>query len=438
MKKKSLFLVAVILVLLVTGCSLPVEPETKTPTTPAETTTSVSKPLVITTMHYNTVQEKVDTWEAIQKLYTEAHPNVTFENQAVIQSSYISQLRTRIAADDMPNIMHGQPSQYPDIIETGNVLDLTDNPVIAKLNLDKGDLGDCSYQGKVYGIPLDFKTYGVFYNKGIFDKYGLKEPKTHAELIAVCEELKKNGVNPWVMAYKDTVCQDIEIRALLWPELQKHNKFDAFEKLMNGSAKFSDYPEFRHALELWTERIKDYRTPNDLANDQNAAAELFGAGNGAMLYIGTWLIGTITNINPDLDLGFFTMPNENSEDNRICVQVDSVFMIRDNCPETEESVNYMAFMLTPDIAKMWAEKLQLPSVVKGLQVEMEPVYQTILDIKSSGTTAHAGNWTGQLYGEYLAKYRSILQKYSADQKYDIDSVINELQAAFDTINQTKN
>ena len=45
-------------------------------------------------------------------------------------------------------------------------------------------------------VPLDSVDSGIYYNKTIFDKLGLKPPKTFTEWFAVCEELKKAGYNP--------------------------------------------------------------------------------------------------------------------------------------------------------------------------------------------------------------------------------------------------
>ena len=68
----------------------------------------------------------------------------------------------------------GQPSQYPDIIDTGIIMDLSDYEGIDELGLSDYDKADCSYNGKLYAFPFDFKTYGVFYNKDIFENLGLE------------------------------------------------------------------------------------------------------------------------------------------------------------------------------------------------------------------------------------------------------------------------
>ena len=57
----------------------------------------------------------------------------------------------------------------------------------------------------MWGSPLAAYTVGIFYQRPIFKKYGLKPPKTWAELMAVTKKLKDEGVTPWSMPAKDMI-----------------------------------------------------------------------------------------------------------------------------------------------------------------------------------------------------------------------------------------
>jgi raffinose/stachyose/melibiose transport system substrate-binding protein len=57
-------------------------------------------------------------------------------------------------------------------------------------------------KGKIYGVPLDFVSYGIFYNKAMFRKAGIASPPvTFSQLLTDCTKLKKTGVIP--IAYGD-------------------------------------------------------------------------------------------------------------------------------------------------------------------------------------------------------------------------------------------
>ena len=304
------------------------------------------EPVTITILHYMGNEVKLNAFNAILDSYMEAHPNVTFDSQALSQNEYITQLRTRVGAGDAPDIMMGQPSQYTDIIEAGYVMDLTGNELITKLGLTAADIGDCSWNGKVYALPLDFKTYAVIYNKGIFAEYSLTEPTTQDELDAICETLSANGIDPWIHNYSNLTYPDIEIRAILWPLLMENGKFDAFEKLMSGEAQWADYPEFTKALELWGRRMK-YSRLDDMSNDTTMARQAMAAGEAAMIYDGTWAYAQIQGFNPQQEYGMFAVPRDDGAGNSFCVQLDQIFMVNGQSEHVDEALNFLAYLLSP-------------------------------------------------------------------------------------------
>ena len=317
------------------------------------------EPITISIMHYMGNQVKLDAFDEILNKYMETHPNVTFESQMYSQNDYIAQLPIRIANGDTPDIMMGQPTQYSDIIEAGKVMDLTGHELITALNLNEGDLKNCSYNGNVYALPLDFKTYGVIYNKAIFEKYGLTPPTTQDEFDALCQTLVDNGVDPFIRNYSNVTYPDIEVRGILWPLLIENGHGDAFEKLMNGEAKFTDYPEFAKAFELWARRLAFSRV-DDMGNDTTMGRQLMAQGAGAMMYEGTWAYAQIQDFNPDQEYGMFVLPRDDGKVNSWCVQLDQIFMISNESKHPEAVMEFMTYLLSPEIRCLHSQQNQEP------------------------------------------------------------------------------
>lgn len=399
-----------------------------------------AKPVEITIMNYLGNQVKLDAWQHVLDSYTALHPNVTFDSQAIEQGNYITQLRTRIAGGDYPDIMMGQPSQYTDIVEGGYVMDLTDSDLVNSLGLNEDNLGDCSYNGKVYALPLDFKTYGIMYNKDIFEQYHLSVPKNEAELMEVCKTLKDNGVDPWIRNYSSTTYPDIEVRAVMWPAAQEAGEYDVFDKLMKGELAFEDCPSFMEAMSSWTKRMKYSRT-DDMTNDTTAGRQKFAAGEGAMMYEGTWAYATIESYNPDGNFGMFVMPRDGKDENTWCIQLDQIFMVSSKMDADKEAVvlDFMKYLCSADGgASIWTEETLNPSVIPGVDNSKLPeVIAVACDAMNSGKIAHAGNWTAQLSGEYLNTWRTMLQGYAAEGRTDTEAFAAELTKAFAQINATK-
>ena len=57
------------------------------------------------------------------------------------------------------------------------------------------------YEDSVMGIPIDAQSCVVFYNKELLNKYGGEIPRSHSELIALCEKVAEGeGILPIAMA----------------------------------------------------------------------------------------------------------------------------------------------------------------------------------------------------------------------------------------------
>ena len=54
-------------------------------------------------------------------------------------------------------------------------------------------IGQATYNDHIYAVPYqNVSMSGIFYNKEMFDQYGLEEPTTLAELENICATLKEN------------------------------------------------------------------------------------------------------------------------------------------------------------------------------------------------------------------------------------------------------
>jgi raffinose/stachyose/melibiose transport system substrate-binding protein len=390
--------------------------------------------------HYMSQKVKNDGLLALENEFKKLNPEVSFENNLIVQTNYFSTIRQLVAAGETPDIIMGQPSQYPDIIGTGVIKDQTGETFVKSASLSKGDINDSSFQGKMYAFPFDFKSYGIFYNKEIFKKLNLSVPKTHAELIAVAEKLKAAGIDPFIRCYADQVFPDIEIRAYFWAALIKSGQTDAWKVLMAGKKKFADYPEWTKALELWTQRMKFSRI-DDMVNDQSKSYDLFVGAKGAMLYQGTWSAGDIMARNPKFDIGFFAIPTDKGAGS-FCLQVDDLYMVNGKSAGGKIAQKFMEFCMTPAAATIWSKITLQPSLVAGVDTKPLPAFlQDVIVAKEANLVAHAGEWDAQIYGEFVTTYRMLLQEYAADQlssrKLTISSFTDKLQKAWDAIVATK-
>lgn len=129
---------------------------------------------------------------------------VKVEIQNVTNSDYKTKLTTMMASDSEPDIIFTWPLGYLENFVNGDKIvslqKYLDEDEEWKNSFNGGILDPLTYDGEVYAIPTQQSTAIMYYNKAIFDKYGLEVPTTYDEYVQVCDTLKENGVTPVALA----------------------------------------------------------------------------------------------------------------------------------------------------------------------------------------------------------------------------------------------
>lgn len=445
-KKLLALLLAVVMVLSLAACGAkteekPAAAEQPAAEKPAEKPAAAEaevKDVTITVFHYMTQTTKQAGLDAVEAAFAEAHPeyNITWDNVFYNQGTdYFPQLQTALAGGDQPEVIMGNPGLYPDLVEQGFVADLSDNATIKGLGLPSGDLGDVSANGKIYGFPIDFKTWGVFYNKAIFNQLGLSVPTTYTELLDVCQKISDAGIDPWAHAFGDAVFGDIEMRNYIWTKALAAGDNNLFESLMDGSKKLQDYPYFEEGLSLWADRLAWMRD-DAMTNDQNAALEVFASGNAAMMYFGTWGIGDLEALieGTDFDYDFFVEPIDDEGSAKLNVQVDQAFMVNPNAENYDVALQFMEYWVVEG-GSSWSAVSLMPLLNGKVADNATAVVKTLAAAKGTGDIAHYGDFTKPYNSQFTSDWRTYLtafaESYATGANQSPADCLAAMQAKFD-------
>ncbi len=107
-----------------------------------------------------------------------ANPDIAIKYEP-ITGDYKASLLTMIASGTEPDVFYVDGGYFQEFAKNDVLMALDDE--MAKTGTKKEDfipslLNEFSYNGKIYGIPKDFNTLGLFYNKDMFAKAGIPEP----------------------------------------------------------------------------------------------------------------------------------------------------------------------------------------------------------------------------------------------------------------------
>jgi multiple sugar transport system substrate-binding protein len=221
-----------------------------------------------------------------------------------ITEEYWAKIMTMVTAGTEPDIYYMDIFQFPFYAEKAVLMPIDD--LMATTSTEKADFIDTlinafSHDGKVYGIPKDFNTLGLFYNKGIFSEAGLDEPTddwTWDDLKGAAAALTKADEN----VYGVGVPSD----AGRFPIFVFQNGGQIMSE--DFSDTLLDSEEAIEAAEFYT-GLRDEGIgiiPSDVGTGWQG--EAFGKGNLAMVYEGGWMIPYLTSQFPDIEFGAVIPP----------------------------------------------------------------------------------------------------------------------------------
>src|SRR5688572_10992281 len=117
--------------------------------------------------------------EQIIAAFEAEHPNINVEPQVVPWGNYWDKLQTAVAGGEAYDVFWMNGPNFPVYASKGVLMDLQDTIDAAQIDMSvfpEALLKVYTYDGKVYGMPKDFDTIALFYNKAIFDAAGVAYP----------------------------------------------------------------------------------------------------------------------------------------------------------------------------------------------------------------------------------------------------------------------
>lgn len=164
--------------------------------------------------------------------------------------------------------------------------------------------GRNSYDGQLYGLPMEQDLIGVYYNKELFDKYDVKVPATYDEFVAAANTFKESGVIPIAFGNRDRWPATNTFSLILGLTAGKQLE----EDVLFGDAPWTNeaFVEAATVFQDWAENELFPRGFNGIGYDEANALVLLG--RAAMNITGTWVIQDMIRGADNIDLGVFMLP----------------------------------------------------------------------------------------------------------------------------------
>ena len=301
----------------------------------------------------------IDILRGSAERFMEENPQYEVEVVDMTNDSYKQKLSLAMSSNQIPDIyVQWGGANLATYVEAGQCADITE--FMEKDNykdkfIDAG-IQQCTYNGKIYGVPVEnVSVAGFFYNKEVFEKYGLEEPKTISELEAICEKLKSEGVAPFALANSTKWTGSMYFMYLA----TRYGGLLPFEDAASGKGSFEN-ETFEYAgnkIQEWVKAGYFNEGFNGMDEDSGQARQLLYKGEAAMDLMGSWFSGTVIGENPDFidKLGFFPFPEieGSSVDQSLCIGTigDNLYSISESCEDKEGAFKLIQSLLDDQALK---------------------------------------------------------------------------------------
>jgi ABC-type glycerol-3-phosphate transport system substrate-binding protein len=191
--------------------------------------------------------EDVAAYETFIAEFEAENPDVRVTFTPYLNTEYNTIVSTALQGGGGPDIVHLRAYGGMEPLANAGLIVRLDDKVPALADFDPGILLGATNRadGGVYGVPFALQTVQVLYNEAMFERLGLSEPTTWAELLALGDALKAAGVYALANGTKDPWTIET-LSGAVAPTFYGCTPF--FQEITAGETDFTD-PRYVGALE---------------------------------------------------------------------------------------------------------------------------------------------------------------------------------------------
>ncbi|MCY4070383.1 MAG: extracellular solute-binding protein [Chloroflexi bacterium] len=252
--------------------------------------------------------------DALVERFNEAHDDINIVYEDVLTGTFTeNNQKVRIALENEagPHVLGGVDvgANLQALVSTGQVRDLTEYYRASGLidRIPPNLLSQVTIEGRIYAIPQNMESVGIFYNKDAFAELELEVPTSFEEYGDLLEAVKDAGYYGYTMGLAGG-----------WPSALMASMFmyssagSEYIDVLSGTQPWPDCDNCLDGLNAFYGMVANgYANPEPLGIDYDQSLDLFYQGINVMVLNGPWFIDASVSADPDFEIGFFYLPAVN-------------------------------------------------------------------------------------------------------------------------------
>jgi len=355
MKKRMICIVAVLMVcFMVLAACAPAAPTQPTP--PAGNGADNGEP----TPPASDVTLRFAMWDEVQAavyrdildMFT-AQTGIEVEIELTPWAQYWTRLDAAAGADDLPDVFW-MNTFMPRYAEAGVLRPLTD--LIARDGVDmtqwtQGVVELYTRNGEIWGLPVGHDVVNVYYNREIFESYGVDTPQpgwTWADMVAIGEELRDAiaaaGGNEYALV------MELDPQPSHFNFVVQNGGYILHEETFRPGF---DLPATVQAYQNVVDLMYTGVMPSFAILSDTIGIDIFSAQRAAMIYAGSWRASVIDDLSFAPNIGIIEQPSKAA--NNHSVLGGMAFTMNATTEHVEEAWELIQFLAGYDANRVRAQ-----------------------------------------------------------------------------------
>lgn len=228
--------------------------------------------------------------KALIEDFNKTYPNVEVSVEVTAFAQYFTKLQTQGSSGTLPDVfwMNGPNFQlFASNDMLAPIAPLEDAGMVDPANYPEAMNELYSLDGEMYGIPKDFDTIAVYYNREILEKAGLEEPTsdwTWDDYRSMAKQISDKLGGEGIIG----AGENYDIQPMVYPAILGNGGYI----IKDGKSGYDD-PKTIEALQFWADMVADGAMLTPAQNADTSGTQRFLNGQAGMVWSGTWQVGPL-------------------------------------------------------------------------------------------------------------------------------------------------
>ncbi|NDJ22932.1 extracellular solute-binding protein [Nostoc sp. B(2019)] len=329
------------------------------------------------------------------------HPTIKVKYE-VISDQYMDVIKTRLVGEAAPDVFYLDALEAP-FLMSQNVLEPLDAYITPEFDLADFEntlLDSFKYQNQIYGLPKDYSTLALFYNKKAFAAAGLSNPPATWDELRTYSQKLTGKLNKYGFG---------EIPELA-RQAYKIKAFGGHVVDQKGYATFASTAGMQGLQLVVDQYQKDRSSAQKSDVGTNSGSEMFGQEKVAMVIEGNWAIPYLTETFPKLEFATAEIPSINNKKGTMVFTV--AYVMNKQAQHKAEAWELISYLTGKEGMQKWTGTgFALPtrkSVAEKLGYDQDPLRSPLVTGVNYATPWQVGKYPAAIVNNFDNQFVSAL------------------------------